>query len=56
MQPVQLSLLPEQIPARPPDLIGQIPGPHVDAAVMLLARLIADAVMTAAAEAGAGNE
>ena len=27
MQPAQLSLLPEQIPAPVPDLIGQFPGP-----------------------------
>ena len=43
MQPVQLSLLPDQVPAPPPDLIGQLPGPQVDAAVTLLAGLIAKA-------------
>ena len=43
MQPVQLSLLPEQVPALLPDLIGQLPGPQVAAAVTLLAGLIARA-------------
>jgi hypothetical protein len=37
----QLSLLPDQVPAPVPDLIGQLPGPQVDAAVTLLAGLIA---------------
>ncbi|MDQ2816128.1 MAG: hypothetical protein M3Z75_30870 [Actinomycetota bacterium] len=41
MQPVQLSLLPDQVPAPLPDLIGQLPGPQVAAAVTLLAGLIA---------------
>ncbi|MGH3191788.1 MAG: hypothetical protein ACRDPY_44630 [Streptosporangiaceae bacterium] len=43
MQPVQLSLLPEQVPAPLPDLIGQLPGLQVEAAVTLLAALIARA-------------
>jgi len=43
VQPVQLSLLPEQVPALLPDLIGQLPGPQVAAAVTLLAGLIARA-------------
>ena len=43
MQPVQLSLLPDQVPAPPPDLIGQLPGPQVEAAITLLAGLIAKA-------------
>jgi len=54
VQPVQLSLLPEEFPAPLPDLIGQLPGPLVDAAVTLLAGLIARAAGTAAA--GAGDE
>jgi hypothetical protein len=41
VQPVQLSLLPDQVPAPLPDLIGQFPGPQVEAAVTLLAGLIA---------------
>jgi hypothetical protein len=55
VQPVQLSLMPDQLPAPPPALIGQFPSPQVEAAIMLLARLIAKAA-AAAAGAGAGNE
>ncbi len=40
MQPVQLSLLPEQVPAPLPELIGQFPEDDVAAAVTLLAVLI----------------
>lgn len=43
MQPVQLSLLPDQVLAPPPDLVAQLPGPQVTAAIMLLAGLIARA-------------
>lgn len=43
MQPVQLSLLPEQVPAPLPDLIGQLPHDSVAAAVALAASLIARA-------------
>ena len=43
VQPVQLSLLPEQVPAPLPEMIGQLPGPQVEAAVTLLAGLIARA-------------
>jgi len=55
VQPVQLSLLPDQVPAPPPALIGQLPVPQVEAAVMLLAGLIAraqaaGAIMTAEAD------
>ena len=56
MQPVQLSLLPERVPAPLPDLIGQLPGPQVETAVTLLAGLIAKAAGAAAAKAGAGDE
>jgi len=56
VQPAQLSLMPDQIPAPPPDLIGQLPAGQVGAAVTLLARLIAKAAGTAAARAGAGSE
>ena len=55
VQPVQLSLLPDQIPAPPPDLIGQLPGPQVDAAVTLLAGLIARA-QAGGGTAEAGDE
>ena len=43
MQPVQLSLLPDQVQAPPPDLLAQLPGPQFTAAVMLLAGLISKA-------------
>jgi hypothetical protein len=49
VQPVQLSLLPDHVPAPLPALIGHLPSVQVDAALMLLARLIAKA---AGAEAG----
>jgi len=50
VQPVQLSLLPEQVPAPLPDLIGQLPEEKVTGAVTLLAGLIAR--LQAAKEAG----
>ena len=50
VQPVQLSLLPDQVPAPPPALTGHLPAGQVEAAVVLLARLI---VKAAAAAAGA---
>jgi hypothetical protein len=43
MQPTQLSLLPDQVPAPPPNLLAQLPEQQVAAAVSLLARLIAKA-------------
>jgi hypothetical protein len=52
VQPVQLSLLPDQVPAPPPELIGPLPGSQVETATTLLAGLIA----RAAAGAGAGDE
>jgi hypothetical protein len=52
VQPVQLSLLPDQVPAPPPDLIGQLPGLQVEAAVTLLAGLIARQAAGVTAEAG----
>ena len=36
MQPVQLSLMPDQLPAPPPALIGQLPAPQVEAAAQPL--------------------
>jgi hypothetical protein len=41
VQPVQLSLLPQQAPAPLPELIGRLPEDDVAAAVTLLAALIA---------------
>jgi hypothetical protein len=43
VQPVQLSLLPDQVPAPPVMLIAQLPDVDVAAAVTLLAGLIARA-------------
>ena len=53
MQPVQLSLLPDQCPEPPPILLAGLPGEQVAAAVALLAGLIAAA---AAIPAPAGVE
>lgn len=41
MQPTQLSLMPDQVPAPPVALAEQLPEPRVAAALTLLARLIA---------------
>ena len=54
MQPVQRSLIPEQIPAPLPEVIVSLPEVRVAAAIRVLARLIARAA--AAAMAGAGDE
>ena len=56
MQPVQLSLLPDQVPAPLPDLLGQLPQNDVAAAVALLAGLIARVQAAAGAAAEAGDE
>jgi hypothetical protein len=42
-QPVQLSLMPEQVPAPPATLIVELPAPRVAAAMAQLATLIAKA-------------
>src|ERR1700688_5112591 len=55
VQPVQLSLLPDQVPAPPPALIGHLPAVQVEAALVLLARLIAKAAGTAGGT-GDGDE
>ena len=44
MQPVQLSLMPEQVPAPAPALLAQLPDRQVTAAVAMLADLIAKTV------------
>ena len=41
MQPVQLSLLPEQLPPRPNRLIDQLPPPELAQALAQLAGLVA---------------
>jgi hypothetical protein len=56
VQPVQLSLLPEEYPAPPAILIAPLPGNHVAAAIALLAGLIARAAAPDAATAQAGGE
>lgn len=40
MQPAQLSLLPDQVPAPPPVLLAQLPGPPVAEAISVLTGLI----------------
>jgi hypothetical protein len=50
VQPTQLSLLPDQVPA-PPTLLAQLPEPQVHAAIGLLARLIAGAAAPAGMQA-----
>jgi hypothetical protein len=52
VQPVQLSLLPDQVPAPPPALIGDLPAAQMEAALVLLARLIAKAAGTAGGTGG----
>jgi hypothetical protein len=56
VQPVQLSLMPDQVPAPPPDLIGQLPAPRAQAATTLLALLIAKAAAGDAGGSGAAGE
>jgi hypothetical protein len=43
VQPAQLSLLPDQVPAPPPTLLAQLPEAQVAVAVTLLAHLIVKA-------------
>ena len=54
MQPVQLSLLPDLVPAPPVMLLAQLPGVHVAAAVTVLAGLIARAAPPGAMASPAG--
>jgi hypothetical protein len=54
MQPVQPSLIPEQIPAPPLEVIASLPRSRVEAAIKVMARLIARAA--AATIAGDGDE
>ena len=57
MQPVQLSLMPDQLPAPPPAIASHLPGGQVRAAVVLLARLIARAAsLPAGTGQGDGDE
>jgi len=43
VQPVQLSLLPDQLPAPPADLIGSLPQTQIGEAITTLARMIVQA-------------
>lgn len=53
MQPTQLSLMPEQLPAPMAQLLAQLPDAQVAAAVALLARLLAK---TTTAPEASGDE
>lgn len=55
MQPAQLSLLPDQVPAPPPNLLAQLPEREVAAAITDLARLIATAARTVTSEEDDGE-
>ena len=52
MQPTQLSLMPDQLPAPPEALVEQLPAAQLEVAVGLLARLIAKAADPSAAQTG----
>lgn len=54
MQPVQLSLMPDQDPAPPIDLLGSLPGSETGEAITILAGMIAQAAKPLIA--GAGDE
>ena len=54
VQPAQLSLMPEQIPAPPLEVIVSLPETGVAVAIRILARLIASAAATTMA--GVGDE
>jgi hypothetical protein len=57
VQPTQLSLLPDQVPAPPVNIIDELREPDVAAALAVLARLIARAASPRLGEAGAvGDE
>jgi len=59
VQPVQLSLMPDQIPAPPRVVIAELPAQHVAEAVAVLAHLIAKTVapnLVRRAETEAGDE
>ena len=59
MQPAQLSLLPEQVPAPAPMVFVRLPSQEVTTAIRLLARLIARSagpVLAAPAGTGDGDE
>ena len=55
VQPAQLSLMPDQVPAPPPNLIVDLPQPQVTAAIKILAGLIAKVAVGVGTEV-AGDE
>jgi len=56
VQPTQLSLMPEQLPAPPAGLLDQLPEAEVAAAVAVLARVIAKAAAGEPGPKGADDE
>ena len=56
MQPVQLSLMPDQVPAPPPVVIAQLPEAEASEAVRQLSRLIARTASAPAPGTRAGDE
>jgi anti-sigma factor RsiW len=59
VQPVQLSLMPDQVPAPAPSVLAQLPDQQVAAAVSVLATLIAKTVnpsLVPAVDEEAGGE
>jgi hypothetical protein len=59
VQPVQLSLMPEQVPTPAPSVLAQLPDQQVAAAVAVLATLIAKTVnptLASATSEEAGDE
>jgi hypothetical protein len=59
VQPVQLSLMPDQVPAPAPSVLAQLPDQQVAAAVAVLATLIAKTVNPTSVpgvDEGAGGE
>ena len=52
MQPAQLSLLPDQVPAPPSQLASQLPSPVAQAAAAIVTRLIIQAAPAGPAQQG----
>ena len=52
MQPAQLSLLPDQVPAPPSQLASQLPPPVAHAAAAIVTRLIIQAAPAGPAQQG----
>ena len=56
MQPAQLSLLPEEVPAPPSELASQLPPPVAQAAAQILTRLIIQAAQPGSPAGPAGPD